>query len=199
MSGRDPDDVAAYDEWLGMIFVGGAKPLRPPIEIREYDPHWPGLYAREADRVRRVLGRRVVLLEHAGSTAVPGLPAKRIIDMVLEVADSSDEAAYLPTLEAAGFALVVREPDWFQHRLCNGPDTNINLHVFSAGCEETQRMLTFRNWLRTNRADRDLYARVKRELSVRAWKYAQQYADAKTNIVNEILKRAAARKDSQDI
>jgi GrpB-like predicted nucleotidyltransferase (UPF0157 family) len=94
---------------------------------------------------------------------------------------------------------VLREPDWFQHRLCKGPDTNINLHVFSAGCEETERMLTLRNWLRTNRADRDLYARVKRELSARDWKYAQQYADAKTNVVNEILKRAFARKDGQNV
>jgi GrpB-like predicted nucleotidyltransferase (UPF0157 family) len=199
VSGRDPDDVAAYDEWLERIFVGGAKPLQQPIEIREYDPHWPGLYAREADRVRRVLGHRVLLLEHAGSTSVPGLPAKPTIDMVLEVADSSDEDAYVPALEAAGYALAVREQDWFKHRLCKGPDTNINLHVFSAGCEETERMLTFRNWLRTNRADRDLYARVKRELSARDWKYAQQYADAKTNVVNEILKRAVAGKDSQDV
>ena len=181
------------------ISVGGAKPLQQPIEIREYDPHWPGLYAREADRVRRVLGHRVVLLEHAGSTSVPGLPAKPIIDIVLEVADSSNEAAYVPALEAAGYALVVREPDWFHHRLCKGPDTNINLHVFSAGCEETERMLTFRNWLRTNRADRDLYARAKRELSARDWKYAQQYADAKTNVVNEILERAVAGKDSPDV
>jgi GrpB-like predicted nucleotidyltransferase (UPF0157 family) len=107
VSGRDPDDAAAYDEWLEKISVGGAKPLQQPIEIREYDPQWPGLYAREADRVRRVLGRRVVLLEHAGSTSIPGLPAKPIIDMVLEVADSSEEAGYVPALEAAGYALVV--------------------------------------------------------------------------------------------
>jgi GrpB-like predicted nucleotidyltransferase (UPF0157 family) len=193
VSGRGPDDIAAYDEWLEKIFVGGAKPLQQQIEVREYDPHWPGLYAREADRVRRALGHRVVLLEHVGSTSVPGLPAKPIIDMVLEVADSSDEAAYVPALEAAGYALAVREPEWLRHRLCKGPDTNINLHVFSAGCEETERMLTFRNWLCTNRADRDLYARVKRELSACGWKYAQQYADAKTNVVNEILKRTESQ------
>jgi GrpB-like predicted nucleotidyltransferase (UPF0157 family) len=190
MSKRDPEDVAAYDEWLEQIHVLGAKPLERPIEIREYDPLWPMLYAREADRVRRVLGDRVLRIEHAGSTSVPGLPAKPIIDMVLEVVDSSDEAAYVSALEAAGYALAVREPDWFEHRLFKGPDTDINLHVFSAGCEETGRMLAFRDWLRRNRADRDLYTRVKRELSTRSWKYAQQYADAKTEVVNEILARA---------
>ena len=198
MSGRDPEDVAAYDKWLEQIHVGGAKPLQRPIEIREYDPQWPVLYAREADRVRRALGDRVLRIEHAGSTSVPGLPAKPIIDMVLEVVDSSDEAAYVSALEAAGYALAVREPDWFEHRLFKGPDTKINLHVFSAGCEETERMLTFRDWLRRKRADRDLYARVKRELSTRNWTYAQQYADAKTDVVNEILARAVAPREHHD-
>jgi GrpB-like predicted nucleotidyltransferase (UPF0157 family) len=143
VSGRDPD-VVAYDEWLERIFVGGAKPLQQQIEIREYDPRWPGLHAREADRVRRVLGDRVVLLGHVGR---PFRACRRSRSSTLcsRWPDSSDEAAYVPELEAVGHALAVREPDWFRHRLCKGPDTNINLHVFSAGCEETERMLSFRN------------------------------------------------------
>lgn len=188
----DPGDVAAYDEELRKHWVGQPPMLRAPIEIRDYDPAWPGLYEREAARIRSTLGDRVLRLEHAGSTSVPGLPAKPIIDMVLEVPDSADEPAYLPDMEAAGYVLVIREPEWFEHRVFKGPDTNVNLHVFSAGCAEADRMLRFRDWLRTNAADRELYARTKRELAARDWKYVQQYADAKTAVVHQIMARADA-------
>jgi GrpB-like predicted nucleotidyltransferase (UPF0157 family) len=137
-----------------------------------------------------VLGDRVVRLEHAGSTAVPGLPAKPIVDMVLEVPDSADERAYVPDMEAAGYVLRIREPEWFEHRVFKGPETNINLHVFSAGCSEVDRMLLFRDWLRANAFDRELYASAKRELAARDWKYVQQYADAKTTVVQQIMARA---------
>jgi GrpB-like predicted nucleotidyltransferase (UPF0157 family) len=192
MRGSDPADVAAYDQSLDKVVIGGAQPLQGRIEIHEHDPRWPELYAREAARLERVLGARVVRLEHAGSTSVPGLPAKPIVDIVLEVPDSSDEPGYLPDLQEAGYRLTIREPEWFEHRVFKGPDTNVNLHVFSAGCPETARMLRFRDWLRSNDADRDLYARVKRELSARDWKYMQQYADAKDAIVAEIMGRADA-------
>ena len=122
-----------------------------PITIVEYDPAWPGLYEREAERIRGALGGQARLLEHAGSTSVPGLAAKPIIDIVLAVPDSSDEGAYVPALEAAGYVLRIREPDWYEHRLFKGPDTNVNLHVFSEGCEEIARMLAFRDHLRVER------------------------------------------------
>ena len=134
----------------------------------------------------------MVRLEHAGSTSVPGLPAKPIIDIVLEVPDSADEPAYRPDLEAAGYRLTICEPDWYEHRLFKGPDTNINLHTFTAGCVETERMLLFRDWLRANPVDRDRYAETKRELARRDWTDVQQYADAKSDIVAEIVARAIA-------
>jgi GrpB-like predicted nucleotidyltransferase (UPF0157 family) len=180
-----------YEQWLDSIAVGGAQPLTSRIEIREYDPEWPALYAREEARIRSLLGARVIRLEHAGSTSVSGLPAKPVIDMVLEVADSADEDAYVPALEAGGYRLSIREPDWYEHRLFKGPDTNVNLHVFSVGCEEVGVMLRFRDHLRANAEDRELYASAKRELAARDWKYAQQYADAKTEVVREILAHAA--------
>src|SRR5213593_3900512 len=121
----DPDDVAAYDELLPQVTIGRPERLTGRVELREYDPTWPDLYAREAERIRRVLGDRVVRLEHVGSTAVPGLAAKPIIDLVLEVPDSSDDPAYVPALEAAGYLLRIREPNLFEHRLFKGPDTNI--------------------------------------------------------------------------
>ncbi len=191
---RDPNDVAAYDNALAHIVVGELKPLTTPIEIVDYDPGWPALYEREEVRIRGALGEKVVRLEHAGSTSVPTLPAKPIIDIVLEVQDSADEPAYVSDLEAAGYVLRWREPEWFEHRMFKGPDTNVNLHVLSANEPETDRMLLFRDWLRTNAADRDVYASKKRELAARDWKYGQQYADAKTAIVAEIMARAEAAK-----
>jgi GrpB-like predicted nucleotidyltransferase (UPF0157 family) len=155
---------------------------------------WPRLFEREAERIRAALGERVVLLEHVGSTSVPGLAAKPKIDILLAVADSADEPSYVPALEGAGYVLYLREPDWFEHRVFKGPDTDINLHVFSQGCPEIDRMLLFRGWLRSNAADRQLYERTKRELAQRNWKYVQNYADAKTAVVEEILARAQASK-----
>jgi GrpB-like predicted nucleotidyltransferase (UPF0157 family) len=189
---RDPTDVAAYDQELAKIVIGGAQPLTRPIEVRDYDPEWPRLYAHEEARIRSALGDRAVRIEHAGSTSVPGLPAKPVIDIVLEVSDSSAEFGYVPDLEAVGYVLQIREPDWFEHRLFKGADTNVNLHVFSASCVEVDRMLLFRDWLRTNPDDRQRYAAAKRELAARDWKYVQQYADAKTAVVTAILARAEA-------
>ena len=135
---------------------------------------------------------RALLVEHAGSTSVPHLAAKPIIDIVLAVPDSPDEDDYVPALEAAGYRLRIREPDWFEHRLLKKADPSANLHVFSAGCEEIDRMLAFRDQLRTNEADRELYERTKRELAARKWAYVQDYADAKTEVVEEIVARALA-------
>ena len=164
--------------------------LNGQVLLAEYDDTWPSLYAREAERIRAALGDRVVLLEHVGSTSVPGLAAKPKIDILLVVPDSSDEAAYVPALEAAGYTLHVREPDWYEHRNFHGPDTVLVLHVFSTGCPEIARMLLFRDWLRTHPDDRLLYERTKRDLARQTWKYTQNYADAKSAVVEEILTRA---------
>lgn len=171
-------------------------PLAPhtgTIEIVDYDPQWPVLFQREEARIRQVLGERVLLLEHVGSTSVPGLAAKPRIDITLVVANSADEGAYVPDLEAAGYVLWIREPEWEEHRMLRGPDTEINLHVFSPGSREIERHLLFRDWLRANEPDRLLYERTKRELAAKHWKYVQNYADAKTEVVEEILERAQAQ------
>src|SRR6266571_5611679 len=187
-------EVTAYvpstEEQIRAAQVGELVPLVAPIQIVDYDPEWPRLYEREAERVQSALGDRVLLLEHVGSTSVPGLAAKPRIDMLLVVADSADEPAYAPALEAAGYLLRIREPDWHEHRLFKGPDTNINLHVFTTGSEEIRRVLILRDWLRTNEADRQLYARTKQRLASRKWKYVQNYADAKSEVIAGILKRA---------
>ncbi len=178
------------DEDIHAATIGPVEVLDRPIELAEYDPAWPGLFAREAQRIRAALGNRVKLLEHVGSTSVPGLVAKPRIDMLLVVPSSADEPSYVPALEAAGYVLRIREPDWYEHRVFKGPDTDVNLHVLSPGCVEIERMLRFRDRLRCHGADRELYERTKRELAGRVWKYTQHYADAKSAIVEEILARA---------
>src|SRR5579884_3895999 len=158
-------NVIYTEEQLQAIHVGEYKPLNGPVLIVDYDPQWPALFEREARRIRAALGDRVVLLEHVGSTSVPGLAAKPIIDMLLVVPDSSDEAAYVPLLEAAGYLLRIREPEWYEHRVFKGPDTNVNLHVFSPGCPEIDRMIGFRDRLRSHDAERELYQAAKRDLA----------------------------------
>jgi GrpB-like predicted nucleotidyltransferase (UPF0157 family) len=196
--GQATTRVSTTEEHLESIWVGGAAPLVGLIQIVDYDLDWPQIFEREAERVRFVLGDRVVQLEHVGSTSVPELAAKPRIDMLLVVVNSADESTYVPALEAAAYVLRIREPDWYEHRVFKGPDTDINLHVFSPGCPEIERMLLFRNWLRSNASDRQLYERTKRELARRAWKYTQNYADAKTAVVAEILARAQGEAREND-
>jgi GrpB-like predicted nucleotidyltransferase (UPF0157 family) len=194
---REPAELLlTTEEQLRAAHVWEPTRLDGPIALVDYDPAWPRLFAREAARVRAALGDRVLLLEHVGSTSVPGLAAKPRIDMLLVVADSTDEAAYVPALEAAGYVLHIREPDWYEHRMFKGPDTAVNLHVFSPGCPEIERMLLFRDWLRGNASDRRLYERTKRELARREWAYGQHYADAKAPVVEEIIARARRVKGS---
>jgi GrpB-like predicted nucleotidyltransferase (UPF0157 family) len=72
-----------------------------------------------------------------------------------------------------------------------GPDTEINLHVFSSGCPEIDRILMFRDWQRSNAADHHLYACTKLALAQKEWRYVQNYADAKTAVIQEIIERAS--------
>ncbi|HEY6468897.1 MAG TPA: GrpB family protein [Candidatus Dormibacteraeota bacterium] len=189
-------DAQHHDPSAGELRIRAAtigEPVRVDgaIELRPSNPQWPEQYRLEAERVRSVLGVRALRVEHVGSTSVPGLVAKPIIDMLLVVTDSSDEADYVPLMEAAGYTLRIREPDWYEHRLFKGPLVNINLHVFPAGCPEISRMLGFRDHLRVNADDRELYQRTKQELAARHWRYVQEYADAKTEVVEAIIARAS--------
>ncbi|MEU4803762.1 GrpB family protein [Actinosynnema sp. NPDC023587] len=184
------DRFVSTEEEIVAAHVAPPARLDGRVVVVEYDPAWPGLFEREAARVRAALGGVVVALEHVGSTSVPGLAAKPIIDVLLVVADSSDESVYVPPLAAVGYVLRVREPEWHEHRLFKGPDTDVNLHVFSDGDSQVRWMRTFRDWLRTHEGDRGRYEAVKRELSARDWEFVQNYADAKNAVVDEIMARA---------
>ena len=182
--------TSTTEEYLREITIGERRPLNSTIQLAPYNPEWPLMYAAEAKRIHDALGSSVLLLEHVGSTSVPGLAAKPIIDMVMAVEDSALEAAYVPALEAAGYTLRLREPDLYEHRMLIPPDVSGHLHVHSAGCVEISRMIAFRDWLRSHPEDRLAYENTKRRLAAQTWKYGQHYADAKTKIVQAILARA---------
>jgi GrpB-like predicted nucleotidyltransferase (UPF0157 family) len=190
MNVKAPVSLPLTEEQILAANISAPVVLNSPIELHAYNPVWPSIYAGLARDIRAALGAKVRLLEHAGSTSVPGLSAKPVIDIVLAVADSADEGAYVPPLERLGYVLKIREPNWFEHRLLKSPASDVNLHVLTDGCEEIGRMLAFRDRLRRDEEDRKLYERTKRELAARTWKYMQNFADAKSEVVREILTRA---------
>lgn len=165
---------------------------RTPVHLAPPDARWPEQYAAVAARIRQTLGAVAVLVEHVGSTSVPGLAAKPVLDVLLLVPDPADESAYLPPLERAGFRLHLREPEWHQHRLLKGQDPVVQVHVFAVGSGEAERMLLFRDRLRADDGDRTLYEATKRRLAATGWERVQDYADAKSDVVEAILARAAA-------
>ena len=185
------------DAELQRLTVGERVPHNAPIELVEYDSEWVRIFDRESERIRAALGAAAIRIEHVGSTSVPGLVAKPIVDLLLAVPDSADEPAYVLGLEAAGYRLRIREPEWFEHRMFKGPDADINLHVFSAGATEIERMLRFRDRLRHSDDDRERYAAAKQELAQRQWRHVQHYADAKTAVIEQILSETNLNKTDQ--
>jgi GrpB-like predicted nucleotidyltransferase (UPF0157 family) len=196
MTDRSDGSAAMSEEAIRAANVGTPETLKGQIRIAPYDPAWPLVYEEEAAHIRAVLPHAAGLF-HAGSTSVPGLAAKPLLDMVLVVADPADEDSYVPPLRALGYALAIREPDWYQHRVLKkaGLSTALpqaNLHVFPPECAETARMLRFRDHLRSHPADRALYERTKLQLASKDWQFMQNYADAKTEVVAEIMARAGS-------
>ena len=178
----DPD----VDPWVG------GPPAVSPIAVVESDPSWPAQYEELAQRIRVALGDRVLELEHVGSTSVPDLPAKPVIDIDLTVADSSDEPAYVPALEQAGYTLTIREPRWHEHRCLVASSPRSNLHVWSPDCAEAIRHRMFRDWLRDHPDDRERYAEAKRSSAAAATTAGEDvmaYNLRKQPVVREILDR----------
>lgn len=166
--------------------------LDKPIAIIEYDPIWPDKFSRVYQRIQRALGDRALAIEHIGSTSVPGLPAKAVIDIDLVIADPTHEVEYVPALEAAGFQFVFREPFWYDHRFFGLGEPYANVHVFAPECPEHLRHVAFRDWLRGCEADRLLYASVKREaaeVTRQDGGTVMDYNDRKAFVIQDILSR----------
>ena len=171
--------------------VGDPHPVSGQITLVDYNPAWPEQFEREAARIQAALAEAALMVEHIGSTAIPGLIAKPILDILLIVANSADEASYVPALEGAGYIFHLREPEWHEHRLFKGRKVALNMHVFSQGAPEIERVLLFRDWLRRSQADQELYAQTKWQLASQRWNKTQEYADAKSEVVEAILARAS--------
>jgi GrpB-like predicted nucleotidyltransferase (UPF0157 family) len=165
--------------------IGGFE--RREIQIVPYDPEWPSAFARERRRIAGALGSRARRIDHIGSTSVPGLAAKPVIDIDVSVHDPGAEDAYVPVLEQAGYRLRVREPG---HRMLRTPDRDVHVHICAAGSDWERRHLLFRDWLRTDARDRDDYAALKRKLARRDWPDMNAYADAKSGLIQDIMDRA---------
>ena len=183
----EPEALPASFPRMAVDSVFFRRVVAGAVALRSYDPAWAERYESVRARIASALGDRPRSIEHVGSTAVPGLDAKPIIDVNLLVADSTDEDAYVPALDAAGFRLLHREPDWFEHRMVRGEFPFVNLHVFSDGCDEAERMVAFRDHLRADPAALHRYRIAKLELAARDWDDVQDYADAKTDVVRAIL------------
>jgi|SRR6478752_2384340 len=163
-----------------------------PIEVVAPDPTWPATYAALAARVHDTLGERVLSIEHVGSTAVPGLPAKPVIDVDLVVADSADEPAYVPAMEADGWVLRIREPEFEEHRLLRLEEPECNLHVWSPGSPEPRRHRLFRDWLVSHPEDREQYAAAKQAAAAEGFTNGMHYNNAKAWLVYDIYERIFA-------
>ena len=184
-----PPPVGA-DPWV----VAGAGP-GAGIDVTGPDPDWPRHYDRLAARIRQALGWRALQLEHVGSTSVPGLAAKPVIDIDLTVADPGREQDYVPPLEMAGFRLLLREPWWWEHRMLRADEPSCNLHVFGFDSPELIRHRIFRDWLRGNPGDRDRYDAAKRQAASQAnaaGEHVMQYNARKQQVIREIYHRAFA-------
>lgn len=173
--------------YLDSVLIGGREPVT--VTVVDYDNQWPARFEVKADEIRRALGQRARSLEHIGSTSVPDLAAKPIIDMLLTVDDVEDERVYVPPLEPVGFVLRVREPG---HRMLRTPQREVHLHVYEPDRAEVRDYLDLRDWLRVDDEDRGLYAATKRRLAQQQWCDMNAYADAKTDVLLQILARARA-------
>jgi len=173
------------------VWVAG--PPAVGVEVTEPDPDWPRQYRILAARIRDALAWRVLQLEHVGSTSVPGLAAKPVIDIDLTVADPGREQDYIPALEKTGFRLVIREPWWYGHRMLGADEPRCNLHVFGFDSPELVKHRIFRDWLRGNPAERDRYSAAKRQAAAEAnarGENVMHYNARKEQVIREIYHRA---------
>ncbi|MCJ1384593.1 hypothetical protein MMC17_007711 [Xylographa soralifera] len=170
--------------------------VTPSITILEPNPEWPQRFEEAKARIQNALGTLIVDIAHTGSTSVPGLPAKDIIDVDLTLKDATDEASYVKPLEEAGFRFLFREPQWHQHRFFveSWPKAyHVNVHVWGPDSPEAAKHRIFRDWLRKTPADLELYAKAKREAAEQtavAGDSVMEYNQRKEKTIQEILGRA---------
>jgi GrpB-like predicted nucleotidyltransferase (UPF0157 family) len=179
------------DRYLDSVLIGGREPAT--LVIADSDSAWPLRFAEIEARIGSALGDAALAVEHIGSTSVPHLAAKPIIDVLVVVADVDEESSYVTALEDAGFVLRVREAG---HRMFRTPGRDVHIHICSSGDQAIRDYLDLRDWLRVEESDRILYADVKRDLARRPWSDMNHYADAKSDVIRQVLGRARAERAS---
>jgi GrpB-like predicted nucleotidyltransferase (UPF0157 family) len=183
----DHDCAVPGPKYPGRELIGGFEHRK--ILIADYSQSWPERFERERARIARVLGPALIRIDHIGSTSIPGLAAKPIVDIQASVPDVEDDDQYMSLLESIGYVLRLREAD---HRMLRTPAVTVHVHICSAGSDWERRHLLFRDWLRADERDRRAYEALKRQLAVRDWPDVSEYTAAKTDLVAEIAERAEA-------
>lgn len=161
------------------------QPKAENIEVEAYSPSWAELFQTLRQGIAAALAGKTLAIEHIGSTAVPGLPAKPVIDIDVIVDDPENEDTYVPALTAMGYTLTVREHSWYRHRMLRLDSPRVNVHVFGPDCPEYIRHILFRDWLCTHPQDRSLYADAKTQAKDGA-DTVQTYNMRKQAVVREI-------------
>ena len=180
------------------VALVGVRPARwDHIVIEDYDPAWVDRFAATSSLLHEALGGLIIAIEHVGSTSVPGLPAKSIIDIDLLIDDTADESGYVPALETRGYRLVLREPWWYGHRMLVSPGEDVHLHMWPQDAPEPIRHRLFRDWLRSHPQDRDLYAAAKRRLARETADRPSSYNLAKNDVIDDIYARIFAAGPAQ--
>lgn len=165
--------------------VGGVEARE--LELHSHNDHWADIYLDHRSRIVDALAGADFGVEHIGSTSVPGLAAKPIIDILVTVDDITAEEDYLGALLNAGYELRVREPG---HRLVRTPARDVHVHIYEHDDPAVDEYLLFRDRLRSDADDRVLYENTKRTLLSRRWVDMNDYADAKTEVIMAIRQRA---------
>jgi GrpB-like predicted nucleotidyltransferase (UPF0157 family) len=172
--------------------VVGGPSSNEPIELVPYDPSWPAQFDAIKARLVDALGATARRVDHVGSTAVPGLIAKPIIDAQLSVPDHADEDAFAPHIAALGWPLRARSPGERYFRPPNGAPRIVHLHVCDHGGEWERRHLLFRDYLRAHAERCASYSALKSELAEKYRDDRLAYVDGKTAFVEQTLADAAA-------
>lgn len=164
--------------------------MTEPIELHPYDPGWPAAFTRERDLIAPLFAAPPRLIEHMGSTSIPGLPAKPIIDIIVLVDDLATAHAAVAALEATGYSFWRDNPDKSKLYLVKGlppaPHRTHHLHIYDYE-PEVRRHLVFRDHLRANPDIRDAYLTLKQDLATRFRDDREAYSKQKTAFVDSLV------------
>jgi len=170
--------------------------VKRSVEIVDYDPKWPVIYAKEKDRILSKIGNKIISLEHVGSTAVQGLGAKPIIDIMVAVRRLSDAEECIKPLRSIGYEYFpehekeIPERRYFQKGPEGIPNKHFHLHMVEQDSDFRQKQLLFRDYLRLHPNVAEQYCKLKRELARKYVSDREAYTEAKTSFIESVITEA---------